>query len=153
MRFVGGSVFDTPKNFAIVVPVNAVGVPGAGLAKAAAAASPAWAKAYKRACVQGILSSAGDVALHTLHPLEERRRQWVSFATKTHWRQNSDLQAIDNGLRLLVWLLKLDKGWKGVPLAVPALGCGLGGLKWEEVRPLLLEHLSGLDDREVIVFS
>lgn len=29
-------------------------------------------------------------------------------------------------------------------IAMPALGCGLGGLKWSEVQPLIVKHLGGL---------
>jgi O-acetyl-ADP-ribose deacetylase (regulator of RNase III) len=30
-------------------------------------------------------------------------------------------------------------------LAIPALGCGLGGLNWEEVGPVMCKYLTKLD--------
>jgi O-acetyl-ADP-ribose deacetylase (regulator of RNase III) len=34
-------------------------------------------------------------------------------------------------------------------IAMPALGCGLGGLKWSEVQPLIVKHLGALPDLDV----
>jgi hypothetical protein len=36
--------------------------------------------------------------------------------------------------------------------AIPALGCGLGGLHWDQVKPLIAENLAGLD-RTIWVFE
>jgi len=38
-------------------------------------------------------------------------------------------------------------------IAIPALGCGLGGLKWEEVRPLIIEAFEPLPAVEVLLFE
>lgn len=37
--------------------------------------------------------------------------------------------------------------------AVPALGCGLGGLNWLEVRPLIETAFSALPEMRVLVFE
>ncbi len=141
------SIFDTPTEYAIIVPVNTVGVAGAGLAKAAAQRYPLWAKDYKTA-FEGKFT-AGAVVLHVIRSCP--RRYWVSFATKTHWQEKSSLSAIREGLDNLVLKLTFSPSWNGVPLAVPALGCGLGGLAWDQVYPLLVSALSPLD-RDVIIF-
>lgn len=65
----------------------------------------------------------------------------VSFPTKRHWRDPSDPGLIAQSA------LELDamtdhRGWGTVVLPRP--GCGLGGLRWEDVRPIL-EPI--LDDR------
>jgi len=41
-------------------------------------------------------------------------------------------------------LVKLTKAEKLTSLALPKLGCGVGGLKWEEVFPIIKEKLSEL---------
>ena len=38
-------------------------------------------------------------------------------------------------------------------VAVPALGSGLGGLDWREVRPRIDEAFRGVDDLDVVVFE
>ena len=38
-------------------------------------------------------------------------------------------------------------------IAMPALGCGLGGLKWSEVQPLIVNHLGALPDLDVYVYE
>lgn len=38
-------------------------------------------------------------------------------------------------------------------VALPKLGCGLGGLEWKEVRPLIDTILGDMDDVEVVVYE
>ena len=37
-------------------------------------------------------------------------------------------------------------------IAIPALGCGLGGLNWHDVRPRIEKMLEQLSDLRAIVF-
>ena len=54
------------------------------------------------------------------------------------------MEYVESGLEYLV--KNYDKlGIKSV--AIPALGCGLGGLKWEEVKEKILSILSEIDDK------
>lgn len=72
----------------------------------------------------------------------ELSKKWVlNFPTKTHWRSPSRLNTIRKGLHYLQEHIEL---WGIKSLAVPALGCGEGGLLWEKVRPVLIEGLEGL---------
>lgn len=66
----------------------------------------------------------------------------VNFPTKMHWRQPSRVEWVRMGLEGFVGQCK-EWGIRGV--AFPRLGCGFGGLKWEEVRPLMWGYLAGLD--------
>ena len=69
-------------------------------------------------------------------------RKWVlNFPTKKHWRSPSRLDTIQNGLQ---YLREYIEQWGIESLAVPALGCGEGGLSWGEVRPVLLGGLERL---------
>jgi O-acetyl-ADP-ribose deacetylase (regulator of RNase III) len=55
---------------------------------------------------------------------------------------DADFKGIEKGL---VWLRDkyTREGIKS--LALPALGCGLGNLKWQDVGPLMCRMLSDLD--------
>jgi hypothetical protein len=65
----------------------------------------------------------------------------VNRPTKRHWRGSSRLEDIVSGL---AYLHKHARSWGITSLAVPALGCGLGGLSWERVWPLLETELARL---------
>lgn len=68
----------------------------------------------------------------------------VCLATKRHWRDLADLSLIADGASDLA---QLSDGWKTI--ALPRLGCGLGGLSWEtQVRPILAPLL---DDRFIVL--
>jgi len=66
----------------------------------------------------------------------------VNFPTKRHFRDPSRIEDIDAGLADLVRVLSAN-GIRSI--AIPALGCGLGGLDWEVVRPRIVSALDGLD--------
>ena len=67
---------------------------------------------------------------------------FLLFATKKHWRENSDIAGIEQGLQ---WIENKYKTQDIKSLAVPALGCGLGGLDWKDVGPLICQYLATLD--------
>ena len=78
----------------------------------------------------------------------QRPRYIINFPTKDHWRNGSRMQYIDDGLADLVRQIRA-LGIRSV--AIPALGCDLGGLAWDEVRPRIEAALGGLDDVQVVV--
>ncbi len=67
---------------------------------------------------------------------------FLLFATKRHWRDNSDLNGIEEGLRWIVANCEAE-GIKSI--ALPALGCGLGKLEWKDVGPIMCRHLAQLN--------
>lgn len=118
---------------AIVIPVNTVGVAGKGLAKAAARKWHIWESAYTTVCKNQLLT-VGTVVAH--HFPGKPIPTLVDFPTKRHWREASTIDAVDAGLDALYdWLLRSPDV---KTIAIPALGCGLGGLSWDEVAPLLV---------------
>ncbi|AGB50609.1 hypothetical protein Metho_2469 (plasmid) [Methanomethylovorans hollandica DSM 15978] len=68
----------------------------------------------------------------------------VSFPTKYNWKDPSDLSLIRESARKIADILPIDSS---CGLSKP--GCGNGGLKWEQVKPLIEDIL---DDR-FTVFS
>ena len=126
----------------LVNTVNCVGVMGAGIALAVKQRWPACYHAYRAACRPGQLRP-GQLHLWR-NPLASRPGQTqgiINFPTKDDWRQPSRLEWIDQGLQALVELARQERF---PSLALPPLGCGRGGLDWQQVKPLLLRHLQPL---------
>lgn len=66
-----------------------------------------------------------------------------------HWRDPSELEWIRQGLvHLHETVCRL--GVRSV--AIPPLGCGLGGLEWPAVRLLVEQELCGLKDMDVMLY-
>lgn len=64
----------------------------------------------------------------------------VGFPTKKDWRDNASLFLIRQGLRDLR-LFSIDMNQ---PLfLIPRLGCGLGNLDWNKVRPVIEAEMAG----------
>ena len=68
-----------------------------------------------------------------------------SFPTKHHWRDKSDISLIISSANELISHANINN-WNKVIL--PAVGCGLGGLNYEDVRNTLANIL---DDRFIII--
>lgn len=145
IRETSGNIL-TVRAEALVCPVNCVGVMGAGLALQFRHAFPRAHVSYKGDCAAGRLR-LGRV---TISILETRLpRMIVFFSTKRHWRDKSALTDIEEGLVGLTEVVELH----GVrSIAIPALGCGLGGLRWGDVRPLIERAFAPLPDVEVLLF-
>jgi O-acetyl-ADP-ribose deacetylase (regulator of RNase III) len=129
---------------ALVNAVNTVGVMGAGLARQFRLAYPHNTAAYEKACRNK------EVRIGRMFVWESGRGPLiVNFPTKTDWRQPSELAYIAEGLRDLRQVIS-DYDLRSI--AVPALGCGLGGLDWDEVYPLIVAYLGDLEGVQVLVY-
>lgn len=62
----------------------------------------------------------------------------INFPTKNHWKEKSKLENIELGLQTLVMTIK---ELKIKSIALPMLGCGLGGLESKEVKSLFKNYL------------
>jgi O-acetyl-ADP-ribose deacetylase (regulator of RNase III) len=133
---------------ALVNPVNCVGVMGRGLALQFRRAFPENSAAYQAACGRGEVR-AGEMFVYPL-PGAERPRFIINFPTKQHWRAPSRMEDIEAGLAALVEEVR-RRGIRSV--AVPPLGCGLGGLDWAEVRPRIEEAFAALPDVRVLLYE
>ena len=133
---------------ALVNTVNCVGVMGRGVALQFKKAFPDNFKAYAQACKLGRVVS-GEMFIYETNSLANPRFI-INFPTKRHWRGNSRLDDIESGLRALasdLRRLKIES------VAIPALGCGLGGLDWDRVRPLIETAFADLPDVQVTVLE
>jgi len=126
----------------LVNPVNTVGIMGAGLALKFKFLYPEMFQRYRHLCKIGLLR-IGKPMMYKPVAGPTFPDPWVMFfPTKEHYRDPSKLKYIANGLasvRLLHGIWQLES------LAIPALGCGLGGLEWERVRHLIEAFLGDLD--------
>lgn len=116
---------------AYVNPVNTVGVMGAGLALQFRKTYPDMFIAYQQACREHRIAIGAVHVWPFQEPDESQGRYVINFPTKKHWRGQSQRSYIDDGLVDLVRVIE-DLGIKTI--ALPALGCGLGGLAWSTVR-------------------
>ena len=134
---------------AVINAVNTVGIMGKGIALMFKERFPDNFKAYKEAC------DNGQIRIGKMFVSENRdlfAPKWiVNFPTKTHWRANTRLEWIEEGLEDLVRVIS-DKNIRSI--AVPPLGCGNGGLNWSDVKPLMVTALEQVESlEEAIVYE
>jgi O-acetyl-ADP-ribose deacetylase (regulator of RNase III) len=130
---------------ALVNTVNTVGVMGKGVALQFKQAFPANYKAYREACARKEVE-IGRMFLWDSGQLGSRR-YIINFPTKRHWRAKSRLEDVRLGLQDLVRVIEAHRIES---IAIPALGCGNGGLEWSTVRPLIEDALGSLPVRAVV---
>ncbi|MFG2446467.1 macro domain-containing protein [Nocardia fluminea] len=126
---------------ALVNAVNTVGVMGKGIALRFKQTYPEMYRAYARA------ARASEVQIGAMHVWETCAttgpRFVINFPTKRHWRSPSRLEDVAAGLPVLAESIKRHRISS---IAIPALGCGHGGLDWHQVRPLIHQWLDPLSD-------
>ena len=137
MTFRTGDLF-TSSAAALVNPVNCVGVMGAGLALEFKRRFPAAFVDYQAACRSGALR----IGKGRVSPSGVPCPLWViHFPTKNHFRNPSRLEYIEQGL---IDLARVIEERELPSAALPALGCGLGGLFRQPVFQLIEHHLANL---------
>lgn len=126
------SILDSTAD-AIVNPVNCQGTMGKGLAKAIKEKFPVAFNAYKEQCDAGLMRIG---MVHLVAIRQKSPRYIINFPTKLEWSRPSEVGWIAEGLIDLKSMLNHEQSIKTI--AIPALGCGLGGLDFEvQVLPLL----------------
>ena len=147
IQYVNGDLLKCTSAEALVNAVNCVGVMGKGIALQFKERWPSNYADYKEAC------AAGDVAIGRMHfhklPGKTLPRYIINFPTKNHWRGRSHLLEIAEGLQALG---KLVDELKIRSIALPALGCGEGGLAWFNVRPLIESTFGGRSGVDTYVY-
>lgn len=133
---------------ALVNTVNCVGIMGRGLALQFKKAFPDNFKSYSVACKRKEVKP-GRMFVYETGQLTNPQ-YIINFPTKRHWRDKSRMEDIDAGL---VALAEEIRSHNFHSIAIPALGCGLGGLDWFEVRPRVEKMLSQFSDLTAIVFE
>ena len=140
-----GNLLEAPAE-ALVNTVNTAGIMGKGIALQFKQAYPQMFRAYKRDCKAGEVK-LGMVQVFDLGGLVGGPRWIINFPTKGHWRAGSRMADIETGLQDLVATIKRLHIRS---IAVPPLGCGNGGLDWNEVRPRIESAFAALPEVRVL---
>ncbi len=148
IELASGNLLDAQVD-ALVNTVNTVGVMGKGIALQFRQAYPDMFRAYERACRAGEVR-LGEVSVFDVGGLIGGPRWIINFPTKGHWRAKSRLPDVETGLQDLVRVVR-QLGIRSV--AVPPLGCGNGGLDWEDVRPLIECAAAAIPDVRMLVYA
>ena len=119
----------------LVNAVNSVGVMGGGLAALFKDRFPEMYIDYVAACETGELKPG--------HPhLWKGEEKWVlNFPTMDTLAEGARLDWIEQGL---ITVADNYRKWGVESLSFPKLGCGIGGLDWEEVYPLMVRRIGNL---------
>jgi O-acetyl-ADP-ribose deacetylase (regulator of RNase III) len=133
---------------ALVNTVNTVGVMGKGIALQFRQAFPENYSFYRRACQRGDVTPGRMLVFETGKLTNPRFI--INFPTKRHWRGRARLKDIEEGLRDLVAVV-LDRRIHAI--AVPPLGCGNGGLDWNDVKPLIVEAFTPLTEVRFLLYA
>lgn len=153
MRYVKGNIIDADVD-CIVNPVNCKGAMGAGLAKQIANAYPGVLEPYKRVCDEGTLRPGRIQFIRIDRFTGEKDPNSTFFVlnlpTKDDWRHPSKIEWIKEALEKVPDAL-VARGIKSI--AFPKLGSGLGGLDWNEVRPLIERVMNRAPEINTIVYG
>ena len=154
LSIVEGDMFFSRRQ-TLTISVNTVGIMGKGLASRAKYFFPDLYIHYQDFCRKRLLQMGKPCLYKRESSIDYQladepatlsnanTETWfLLFPTKKHWSDRADISGIEKGLQ---WLQHNYRELRIKSLAVPALGCGLGGLKWKEVGSLLCKYLSAFD--------
>lgn len=133
---------------ALVNTVNCVGIMGRGIALQFKKKFPQNYAAYEKACNEKSIVPR-KVFVHETDNLMNPKFI-INFPTKRHWRNPCRLEDIEAGLKDLVDVINK---YHIQSIALPPLGCGLGGLSWNSVRTLIENSLGELSDIYIVLFE
>lgn len=139
IKYIVGNIFESNAE-ALVNTVNTDGVMGKGIALQFKKLFPYNFKAYTIACANQTIG-IGKLLVLEDSSLITSAKTIINFPTKTSWRKPSEYDFIEKGLDDLVRIIE-DNNIESI--AIPPLGAGNGGLKWEKVKTLIDEKLANL---------
>ena len=142
IKYVSGDIFESDAD-CIINTVNCEGYMGKGVAYQYKQRFPKNNIKYVDCC------KAGKLRPGILLPYVEKGRVIINFPTKDKWRQPSKMQYIIDGLDTFVRMIPDLKVKK---VAIPPLGCGNGGLNWNDVKAVIDDKL-GACNIDIEVFQ
>jgi O-acetyl-ADP-ribose deacetylase (regulator of RNase III) len=147
MKYITGNLLEADVE-ALVNTVNTVGVMGKGIALQFKERFPVNFKIYAAACKKGEVQTGKMLVVK--ENTMSGQKTIINFPTKTEWFKKSQYNYIEEGLKDLV---KVIKELEIKSIAIPPLGCGNGGLKWDKIKDLMNKYLSDLKDVDIMVFE
>jgi len=129
IRIIRGNIFDTTDRV-IAHGVNCKGVMGAGIAKQVRDIYPEACQAYK--------AHIASFKLGMIQPIPCKNRIVVNMATQLDYGRDDKTYATTTAIReCLVKLKKWAKSNNIDGISMPMIGCGLGGLSWDDVGAII----------------
>lgn len=147
MKYVKGNLLEAHTQ-ALVNTVNTVGVMGKGIALQFKEAFPMNFRIYALECKNKKLHT-GKLLVVKEQTLEGEKII-INFPTKTEWFMKSKYEYVEEGLKELA---KVIEEYKIESIAIPPLGCGNGGLKWDKVKAMIEKYLGHLYQVNIQVFE
>lgn len=138
-RLIKNSDILMAKTEAVINTVNCVGIMGKGIALQFKERFPDNFKSYKKACNNNEIT-IGKMFVYKTNI--ECPKFIINFPTKQHWRENSKYEYIRKGLVDLKHVI-ITNNIRSI--SIPPLGCGQGGLIYDNVLNIIHEVLSNLD--------
>lgn len=145
IEFRTGNMFDV-ESIIKVNTTNCVGVMGKGVALEFKKRNPKMFLEYKKSCNEGF-HFPGSISVYNS---DCKKYFIINFFTKNHWKNPSEYEWIESGLKELKELLYIC-GSNDI-ITIPPLGCGNGGLDWKIVKEMIIKYLSNLNIK-IIVFE
>jgi O-acetyl-ADP-ribose deacetylase (regulator of RNase III) len=140
IRYTNGNLLKDDADV-LVNTVNLAGKMGKGIALAFKQAFPNNYSRYVKACAERSLT-IGRLLVVQDNSIVYGKKTIINLPTKTHWSKPSEYAYIGLGLiALREHLLQI----RPHSIALPQLGCGNGGLDWQQVKPMMEKALAGLD--------
>ncbi len=135
MKVLIGNIFDS-KCDTLVNTVNCVGVMGKGIAAEFKKKYPSMFGEYQTLCKEHKVKPGQPYIYRDLSGTSI-----INFPTKDNWRSPSKFSYIVDGLD---WFKNSYKELGITSIAFPPLGCGNGGLSWDDVGPKMYQELKDL---------
>jgi O-acetyl-ADP-ribose deacetylase (regulator of RNase III) len=102
-------------------------------------------EAYKLYCNEGLLKPGRSFVWRT-----NDDKYIFNMATKDDWRNPSKIEYIENGL---IELSDYIVSHNIYSIAIPKIGCGLGGLSWRAVKSLIVKYIDSINDLTIYLFE
>lgn len=138
-----GNIFNS-KAMAIVNTVNCVGAMGKGIALDFKLRYPAMFKEYQKICFSKMLHPGQILPYTKTNPII------LNFAIKDDWKDPSRIEWIEE---TLVKFVDNYKKMGITSIAFPWMGAMNGGLPLNDIKHIMRQYLSNLDDIEVEVYD
>lgn len=135
IKFLIGDIFKSRAK-TLVNTVNCVGIMGKGVALEFKNKYPEMYKDYVKRCKNGEMKPGVPYLYYDIFGVSI-----LNFPTKEDWRSMSNIDFVINGL---IWFRKNYSELNISSIAFQPLGCGNGGLLWEDVGPIMYKYLHDL---------
>lgn len=142
VTFRSGDLFDTELTH-LGHGVNVVGVMGAGIAVSFRERYPEMYEDYQEACRENRIQPG------SVFPYSEGGDRIYNIASQDKPGAHARLEWLRSGLDAALAVVA-EYGGEGI--AIPRIGCGIGGLDWDNVLPII-EELSDKHDVTVEVWT